>query len=189
MAQKTTTSLPTIGDVIRAWRDFHGLRSTELAALAGVRSQYLSEIEHNRTANPREEFLKKLAVPLKITLRDIYARQMPPEDGGAQPTPNSKQGVAGQGSQQVSPDEDERSEAEEEEESGSSAATYNTARSAIRTPDSLFDTSKDKIERVKQFITTLSLTGEEDEVVASQLDTTLQLLKFIAAQRMMQKKG
>lgn len=56
MAQKSTSRLPTIGDVIRAWRKFHGLRSIELAEKAEVRSQYLSEIENNKTANPREEF-------------------------------------------------------------------------------------------------------------------------------------
>jgi transcriptional regulator with XRE-family HTH domain len=101
MAQKTASGLPTIGDVIRAWRKFHGLRSTELAEKARVRSQYLSEIEHNRTANPREEYLEKLAAALKITLRDIYARQMPPEDRVVT-TPNSQQGAAGQGSQKES---------------------------------------------------------------------------------------
>jgi transcriptional regulator with XRE-family HTH domain len=79
MAQTTVTDIPTIGDVIRAWRKFRELSSGELAEKAGVRSQYLSEIEHNRTANPREKYLVKLADALKVPLQDIYGRRMPPE--------------------------------------------------------------------------------------------------------------
>jgi transcriptional regulator with XRE-family HTH domain len=79
MAQTATTSLPTIGDVIRAWRIFHGLSSTELSEKAGVRSQYLSEIEHNRTANPKQEKLEKLAVALEVPLQDILGRRLPLE--------------------------------------------------------------------------------------------------------------
>jgi transcriptional regulator with XRE-family HTH domain len=77
MAQTSTGDLPRIGDVIRAWRIFRGLRSTELAARAGVRSQYLSEIEHNRTKNPKEDYLQKLADALEVPLKDILGRQMP----------------------------------------------------------------------------------------------------------------
>jgi len=77
MAQTTVTDIPTIGDVIRAWRIFRELSSGELAVKAGVRPQYLSEIEHNRTANPWQKYLKKLAVALNVSLRDIYGRRMP----------------------------------------------------------------------------------------------------------------
>jgi transcriptional regulator with XRE-family HTH domain len=97
MVQKIATRLPTIGDVIRAWRKFRGLRSIELAEKAEVRSQYLSEIENNKTANPREEFLEKLAEALGVPLQDILGRRLPPEDGEVGVTSDSQQ--AGEGYQ------------------------------------------------------------------------------------------
>jgi transcriptional regulator with XRE-family HTH domain len=81
MAKKTATSLPPIGDVILAWRKFRGFSSTKLADKAGVRIAYLSEIEHNKTAYPREQYLEKLAIALEVPLQDIYGRRMPPENG------------------------------------------------------------------------------------------------------------
>jgi len=91
MAQMTTTGLIPIGDVVRAWRKFRGFSSTKLADKAGVRLSYLSEIEHNKTAHPREEYLEKLALALEVPLEDIYGRRMPPEDGKAGGTSNSEQ--------------------------------------------------------------------------------------------------
>jgi transcriptional regulator with XRE-family HTH domain len=84
MAQTTPAGIPTIGTVIRAWRIFHGFTSTELAEKAGVRIGYLSEIEHDRTTNPKEKYLGKLAAGLELTLLDIYGRRMPPKDGEAE---------------------------------------------------------------------------------------------------------
>jgi transcriptional regulator with XRE-family HTH domain len=118
MAQTTATGLPTIGDVIRAWRKYHGLRSKELAAKAGVRSQYLSEIEHNRTANPKEEYLVKLADALGVPLQDIYGRQMPPEKG-----------------------EDDEAEQEEDQQ-------ISMANPAIALPKSRFRTSREKFKDI-----------------------------------------
>jgi transcriptional regulator with XRE-family HTH domain len=98
MAQTAPTGIPTIGTVIRAWRIFRGFTSTELAEKAGVRIGYLSEIEHNRTANPKEEYLVKLADALEVPLQDIYGRRMPPKKRGRKrlkratgPTPRPKQ--------------------------------------------------------------------------------------------------
>jgi transcriptional regulator with XRE-family HTH domain len=82
MAQTTSNSLPTVGEVILAWRKTHELSSTQLANKAGVRIAYLSEIEHNKTQYPREEYLEKLALALGLELADIYARRMPLDKQG-----------------------------------------------------------------------------------------------------------
>jgi transcriptional regulator with XRE-family HTH domain len=79
MTQGTTKRLPTIGTVIRAWRIYHGFSSTELAEKAGVRLGYLSEIEHDRTLRPYEDYLEKLADALHVPLGDILGRRMPPK--------------------------------------------------------------------------------------------------------------
>jgi transcriptional regulator with XRE-family HTH domain len=97
MAKTTKTGLPSIGDVIRAWRLSKKLSSTELANQAGVRIAYLSEIEHNKTAYPREEYLEKLAIPLGIEIQDIYARVMPPKDGEEGTAPSEEQGGGDEG--------------------------------------------------------------------------------------------
>ena len=102
MANAVTTRLPTIGAVIRAWRKFREMTSTELSEKAGVRIAYLSEIEHDRTKRPEEEFLEKLADALEVPLEDILGRRMPPKDRRAVITSSSKQSLAAQGSQQPS---------------------------------------------------------------------------------------
>jgi transcriptional regulator with XRE-family HTH domain len=87
MVQTTVSGLPTIGDVILAWRKFRGLRSIELVKKAGIKKGYLSAVEHNKRANPQEEYLVKLADALEVPLQDIYGRRMPPEkreDGKAE---------------------------------------------------------------------------------------------------------
>jgi transcriptional regulator with XRE-family HTH domain len=87
MVQTTVSGLPTIGDVILAWRKFRGLRSTELVKKARIKKGYLSAVEHNKRANPQEEYLVKLADALEVPLQDIYGRRMPPEkreDGKAE---------------------------------------------------------------------------------------------------------
>jgi transcriptional regulator with XRE-family HTH domain len=91
MARMPTTGLIPIGDVVRAWRQFRGFSSTKLADRAGVRLSYLSEIEHNRTINPKEEYLEKLALALEVPLEDIYGRRMPPLEGEAGDTSGSEQ--------------------------------------------------------------------------------------------------
>ena len=164
MAQMSASDLPRIGDVIRAWRIFRGLRSTKLAARAGVRSQYLSEIEHNRTNNPKEDYLKKLADALGVPLKDILGRRMPPEEGEDDEVVKSKQQV-------VDP------------------PLPTMANAIIRIPDLLLQTIGDQINEIKRLIDSLSLTDEEEAMIASQLDTTERLLKFIAAQRKTRKEG
>ena len=99
MAKTTKTGLPPIGDVVRAWRLFNKMSSTQLANKAGVRIAYLSEIEHNKTAYPREEYLEKLALALGIEVQDIYARVMPTQDGEAGATPSAQQGDGKEASQ------------------------------------------------------------------------------------------
>jgi transcriptional regulator with XRE-family HTH domain len=183
MAQMTATRLPTIGDVVLAWRKFRGLRSTELVQLAGIKKGYLSALEHNKRATPQETYLAKLADALEVPLQDIYGRRLPPKDGAAVTTTSSKQGVAGQGNQQISADEDEETEAEEEEE------VYSIVNAALRIPDSLLGTLGDQIEEIMDFINSLSLTDQEEELVASHLDTAKQLLRYIAAQREIRKEG
>jgi transcriptional regulator with XRE-family HTH domain len=98
LAQRTTKRLPTIGTVIRAWRIFRGFSSTELAEKAGVRLGYLSEIEHDRSIRPYEDYLEKLADALDVPLKDILGRRMPPKTGSRKglkratgPTPSPKQ--------------------------------------------------------------------------------------------------
>jgi transcriptional regulator with XRE-family HTH domain len=98
MAKMTTTGLTPIGDVVRAWREFRGFSSTKLADKAGVRLSYLSEIEHNKTASPREEYLEKLALALEVPLEDIYGRRLPPKAGEAGETSGSQQGGGDDGS-------------------------------------------------------------------------------------------
>jgi transcriptional regulator with XRE-family HTH domain len=99
MAQMTTTGLIPIGDVVRAWREFRGLSSTKLADKAGVRLSYLSEIEHNRTINPKAEYLEKLALALEVPLEDIYGRRLPLKEGETGETSGSQQGEEHEGSQ------------------------------------------------------------------------------------------
>jgi transcriptional regulator with XRE-family HTH domain len=77
MDQTTTTEKPTIGTVIRAWRNYRGFNATELAAKAGVRKGYLSEVENDKKSNPWLSKLKKLADALRIPLSYIDDRRMP----------------------------------------------------------------------------------------------------------------
>ena len=91
MTQTTVSGLPTIGDVILAWRKFRGLRSTELVKKAGIKKGYLSAVEHNKRANPQEEYLVKLADALDVPLQDIYGRRMPPQNSVVGTTPSAAQ--------------------------------------------------------------------------------------------------
>jgi XRE family transcriptional regulator, regulator of sulfur utilization len=92
MINTTSTDLPTIGDVILAWRKFRGLRSTELVKLAGIKHKgYLSSIEHNKRVNPKPEYLEKLAEALEVPLQDIYGRRMPPQNSVVSTTPSAAQ--------------------------------------------------------------------------------------------------
>jgi transcriptional regulator with XRE-family HTH domain len=160
MAQTTATTIPTIGDVIRAWRIFRELSSGELAERAEVRPQYLSEIEHNRTVNPREEYLVKLADALDVPLQDIYGRRMPPKKRGRKklkraigPMPTLQQPAA------LLPTID---------------------HSAITLPDSLFGTSR---EEFNDLIASARLTDEEEEnLFAAFIEIAKPILALIKSQ-------
>jgi len=73
------------------------MSSTELSKKAGVRIAYLSEIEHDRTKRPEEEYLEKLADALDVPLEKVLGRQMPQKDGGAQIGQPSPQGGRDEG--------------------------------------------------------------------------------------------
>jgi transcriptional regulator with XRE-family HTH domain len=141
MAQTTTTDIPTIGEVILAWRKFRELSSTELADKAGVRIGYLSTIEHNKTVNPWPEHLEKLADALGVPLLDIHARRMPPKKGRKRlkratgPTLSPKQPAA---------------------------PLPTMAHPAMAIPDSLFGTSR---EEFNELIASARLTDEDEEKV------------------------
>jgi transcriptional regulator with XRE-family HTH domain len=144
MAQTTTTDIPTIGEVILAWRKFRELSSTELADKAGVRIGYLSTIEHNKTVNPWPEHLEKLADALGVPLLDIHARRMPPKKKGRKrlkratgPTLSPKQPAAPQPT---------------------------IAGPSLALPDKLFGSAR---EEFKDLIASAYLTDEEEEKVFS----------------------
>lgn len=167
MAQTTATGLPTIGEVIRAWRLCWGLRSTELAEKAGVRSQYLSEIEHNRTANPKEEYLARLADALEVPLQDIYGRRMPPNKGGRKrlkratgPTLSRKQPAAPQST---------------------------IAGPSLALPDTLFGSAREEFDGL---IASARLTDEEEEKVFSAfVEIAKPIMALIRSQYEKRKQG
>jgi transcriptional regulator with XRE-family HTH domain len=160
MAQTTATGLPTIGDVILAWRKYRGMRPTELVRKAGIKKGYLSALEHNKRATPQEAFLAKLADALEVPLQDIYGRRMPPKDGTAVTTSSSKQGVSGQGGQQATADEELDSETEEEQARG--AATYSVARPSVKRPARFVGA---RAEEIEQLIASGGYSEEEEEEV------------------------
>jgi transcriptional regulator with XRE-family HTH domain len=110
------SEIPTIGDVVREWRQYLQISLTEFSQKTKLSKGYISELEHNKIANPKKDKLKQLSAALGLTEMDIVSRRMPPKDGGAVPTTSSKQGLAGQGNQQVSANEDEDVETEDVQE-------------------------------------------------------------------------
>jgi transcriptional regulator with XRE-family HTH domain len=144
LAQRTTKRLPTIGTVIRAWRIFRGFSSTELAEKAGVRLGYLSEIEHDRSIRPYEDYLEKLADALDVPLEDILGRRMPPKKrfrkklkSGTVLTPSPKQPTA---------------------------PPPTMAGPSLALPDTLFGSAREEFE---DLIASRRLTDEEEEKVFS----------------------
>jgi transcriptional regulator with XRE-family HTH domain len=97
------SEIPTIGDVVREWRQYWQISLTDFCQQTKLSKGYVSELEHNKIDNPKKDKLKILAKALRITEMDIVSRRMPPKDGAAQSTPSSKQGIAGQGNQEDSP--------------------------------------------------------------------------------------
>ena len=67
-----------IGHVVKAWRVHRRLSSTALAKAANVPKGYLSELEHNKIAQPGKTRLAQLAGALEVSVWDLWTRRMPP---------------------------------------------------------------------------------------------------------------
>lgn len=78
MEQTTDTALPTIGRAVRAWREYRGIRATDLAQMTGIRKEYLSHLENERILTPRDEVIAGLAAALSVPVADVLARRLPP---------------------------------------------------------------------------------------------------------------
>ncbi len=70
-----------VGEVIKAWRFFRGLRSIDLARLAGppVTQPYLTQLEKGKVRIPGDEHVKSLSRALQISPGHILARIGPNE--------------------------------------------------------------------------------------------------------------
>src|SRR3954453_14589504 len=74
----TMSYIPTIGDVVRRWRqERFKLNLTEFAKHAGLSKAYLSAVESNKIKNPKDKTREKLAAAIGITVRELLARKMP----------------------------------------------------------------------------------------------------------------
>jgi transcriptional regulator with XRE-family HTH domain len=72
------SDIPTIGDVVRRWRqERFKLNLTDFAKHAGLSKGYLSAVERNRIKNPTDEKREMLAAAIGITDRELLARTMP----------------------------------------------------------------------------------------------------------------
>jgi transcriptional regulator with XRE-family HTH domain len=200
------------GSLIRELRWKKRLSRGRMAKLLGCNPDSLSKVETNGV-NPSKQMLSKIAKVLEVppesfTKAPEHPRILIKKAAQAVAKPQVVSPLAScpsttpQSSREevlklleaagVVSDEDlkgfalvkiEDGEPEEEEDQAS------IVHSAIDIPDSLLGTTRDQIKEIGRLIDSLSLTDEEEEMVASQLDTTERLLKFIAAQRNMQKEG
>ncbi len=59
---------------VRVWRDYRGLSAKDLAAIAGISTAYLSEIETGKK-DGSVSALKSIADALKLDLDDLYWRR------------------------------------------------------------------------------------------------------------------
>jgi transcriptional regulator with XRE-family HTH domain len=71
------SGIPTIGDVVREWRRYHQISLTEFSKRTKLTKGYISELEHNKIDNPKQDKLERMAEPLRISVRDILSRRMP----------------------------------------------------------------------------------------------------------------
>jgi transcriptional regulator with XRE-family HTH domain len=72
------SEIPTIGNVIRQWREQHfKLNVTAFAKRAGMSKGYISAVENNVIKNPTDENLEKLAAAIGISVRELLARKLP----------------------------------------------------------------------------------------------------------------
>ena len=76
------SGIPTIGDVVREWRRYRQISLTDFCQQTELSKSYVSELEHNKIDNPKQDKLERLALALGISIMDIVSRQMPPGIGG-----------------------------------------------------------------------------------------------------------
>jgi transcriptional regulator with XRE-family HTH domain len=70
---------PSLGHVVKAWREARGLTITQLASHAGapMTKGYLSQLEHDRIRLPRDENLARLSAALEIPVVYLLTRRLP----------------------------------------------------------------------------------------------------------------
>jgi transcriptional regulator with XRE-family HTH domain len=64
---------------VREWRRYHQISLTEFSKRTKLTKGYISELEHNKIDNPKQDKLERMAVALGISVRDILSRRMPDE--------------------------------------------------------------------------------------------------------------
>jgi transcriptional regulator with XRE-family HTH domain len=178
MAQ-TGGGMSRFGELLKEARKRARLTQKKLGKKVGVDDSYLSRVERGVYPPPTREVAVKLAGALGIIdkiRRFVFflaAYVAGDEDMEGLTLVKVADG-----------------EAEEEEEQASGTPIYSAARSARGIPDSLLGgTLGDQIKEIKRLVDSVCLTDEEEEMVASLLDTTKQLLSFIENQRKTRKDG
>jgi transcriptional regulator with XRE-family HTH domain len=73
-------NLPSVGQVVKAWRVVRGLSGTELSARAGLPKAYISQVEHGRVHQPGDENLKLIAGGLQIPVEYLVTRRLPDKE-------------------------------------------------------------------------------------------------------------
>jgi transcriptional regulator with XRE-family HTH domain len=180
------------GELLKKARQRTWLTQKELGEKVGVDDSYISRLERGVYQPPSREVAEGLAdatsmsnkpVTLYVSTKDMDAIDrfvflLEANVAGAEDVKEIRL---------VKVEDDET---DEEEDQASGTPIYSAAHSAKALPDSLFGgTLGDQIKEIGRLIDSLSLTDEEEEMVASQLDTTERLLKFIATQRNTRKEG
>lgn len=67
-----------IGLVVKAWREYRGLKPTKLAEASGVSRAYVSLLERRQIQQPGSQQLNRLAQVLGVPLVDLVNHKMPP---------------------------------------------------------------------------------------------------------------
>jgi transcriptional regulator with XRE-family HTH domain len=160
--------------LLREARKRAGLSQPKLAKKVDVDKSYISKLETGVFPPPSREIVLKLAAALNIREKTRRWLEFLLAAGVA-----SEEDIERFELVEV---EDDETEAEEEE-------VDSLASEAMRIPDSLFDTLGGQINEIKHLSESLSLTDEEEELVASPLDTAKRILQFIATQRKIRKEG
>ena len=162
-----------------------------LAERVGIKDSYVSRMETGAFPPPSREVTVKLAdalgirgkpVTLYLSKKDIATLErfvflLAAYVAGAEDV------------QEIRLAEFEENVPDDGEEQEGDTSTYNLTNAAISIPDSLLDPLGDQTNEIKRLIDSVTLTDDEEELVASLLDTTKRLLKFIAAQHEMRQEG